>query len=698
MTFSTVKENQASKKITLVRIKPSVTLPHPTYAPTHWTDNGDGTYQTTLLDYAFVALYKCTAASYVKLTMTRALTTTLGNNEWYYDDSSKLLKIKPTGVITDYVFVADFYIFLSSSGNTVTYQDPEDANTTLREWLPILNGLPSSREGIENLTEGILSISVSGVSLVNDNEFILKYLNCDQDFQASFYKKEIRVWLALDDVANITKFFTGLTGNININRNNISIDVKTNFSYLDRKATLTKEGYDPYGYWTLSNWANLNPNDDGKPIRLVMGSVSPMEFKATTVAGITNPLLPLVADKTLKAVCTNYSETVSTSNNRAWGCCRIWDASAIYIGTPISAVDNTAGAYTRLTVATSILGFFEIGDTIELKKTAATTYYGYIYQKDLVNKYLYITKLASIDNTWQPPNPVQRITCVVIKDRTNDANVYYPMVGRDFAYAETDTGSILYSYVTFTNNFEATLSMGTLDPKIHEVYFRIAPSGTGKAGSQPGTVLENILTFAGATVNSVSFDDFDTTMATYCSYAIPTYDESDYSNYYKYVQEILSSCFAYIANNSSQELVVAQFATPISTTEVTESEMIKGSFSESIKYDDIIYQLIAYNPYAKNTLASQTLSNLSAKYLHGIDTLTRFVHCLEDISNTLSKYLAYRSYPKKTISIRTKHQHLDSLIGEDYEVNVKDCNKVGKIIGLDKDQSGATITLDTFGD
>jgi hypothetical protein len=259
----------------------------------------------------------------------------------------------------------------------------------------------------------------------------------------------------------------------------------------------------------------------------------------------------------------------------------------------------------------------------------------------------------------------------VINDEVNKTQ-YHCLYGRDYTASLVATsGGNKYLKITFVNNFEAFhAGLTVLDPTVHDVGYRVKPDTTS-AGH--GAAIKNILEKAGITTAAASYTAADAALVSKVNFSMPTYLEQDYKEYYKYIEDILSSSLGYIYIDGDLKIAYNVFDTPSSTDEVTPTDILDGTTTIRVEYQDIIDHLIAYNDHIVdaevNTNSSKTASSTRAKYLHGINKTTRFIHVLEDISSRITDILNVRSNRFVYYTFKTKSKNLDTVIGDEFLLN-----------------------------
>ena len=199
---------------------------------------------------------------------------------------------------------------------------------------------------------GKLSIARSSINLVNDGTFFLG----DND---SFFNAEIKIWIFLDDVANIQKIFNGKITDLKISGNKkVSISFEEQTSGLAEPCYLGDVENEIY-----TNDVNTDPNRKGLPIPFVFGTASKYEL-----AAVNTDESVMIPESMMEATCISFSTNIGGTTNRIWTACR-----STYFGYnsfQITGVDNSNPNYTIVST-TSNPDFNDVlvGDTVTVNTT-----------------------------------------------------------------------------------------------------------------------------------------------------------------------------------------------------------------------------------------------------------------------------------------------------------------------------------------
>lgn len=674
MTFSTDKEKQSSQKFLLVRLGPARFI-------------NDVLSNTAGNEYE--AVFTLTVFDPFKLELNGVeLTKVSGTpsaDEWSYNEATKTVTLNSaTAPSSTAAFVVYYYLYYTVEKFRTIGQDPETPGSLLRDWEPRLLSSPSVNQNIKNILQGTLSISPSSVSLINDNEDFDQYLSDDD----SFYNKEVKMWHVLDEVTSIQKVFEGTITNITSSRRRISIGVTDNLKKLQNPALMG----DDEAYFTDGNFTAVQPRYLNAPVKFYFGTVSRYELIPETVTNLADA--QQVSQTSLEVlVCTDFTNDLHTSNNREYHAGRVTSNGPQDFTFSPSAVDNTDPNFTRLDTTGAVVATIFIGDTFEI--TGSGTYRVRVLYVDRTNDYVYVTKDAGIIAT----DTVNNNDCPTVTV-FDGSFTYLLLYGRDYtASTVATTGGNELVKVDLVANFEANhAGLLILDPEFMDVRFRIHPPFDDQTH---GDVLSTLLTFANQTVNAASITTANSTFNVNANFSIPNFDEGDYAKYTKYIQDILSSTFGYILLNNSFEIEYKLFSAPSGSTEVTDTEVMEGSYNYRIDYNDIVTQIIGFNPHFNNgefnSVSSATSESNKSKHLHGVDTTTRFRHVLEDFTSKVTDLINYRSERSATYSFRTKGQQFDSEVGDDFllkkgNIPGQATSRNIKLLGLEKSAFETKVT------
>ncbi len=664
MTFDSQKELNQVKKTYLVRIRPGVDL------TSKLVTISANTYRTYLPGYLISAVL----LNGVDLAKTTGTPT---NGQYrFIEDSGELTICSTSAPSSDNVFIAFHSLLFTNDIYRYILEEPTDPASPLREWQPRLTNQLSFSQSIENIIEGILSISSSNINLKNQDGYLQQFLTKED----SFFNKAVEVWLSLSpdvETDSFKKIFEGIVTEIRINDGEVSLSVQDVFSKLKQPATFsTPSEFLKYNNSSLTGWS-VAPNKQGVNVPMVVGKFSYYELKNAEIASLPKGRL-LVEDSLLEAVCTNYNASLSQTNNRFWGLCLTFGSvSTPFYVLKAMSVDNSNASFTRIygIAAPNPYHSLFIGDQITFVKPGTGYKYLNILYVDYVNEYVYLEKDAALDGSWYFTAADYLVTAFIEKD-----GVYTRLKqDRDFTVGNTFVPSVdgsegkNFIYMALNNSMETSLGIGTIDPVNDRIFFRIRFGDL-----KHGEVLRRALISAGIQIDEPTFTQANIDLPVNCNFQIPYTNESDINPYYNYIQDILKSTLGYFTLSDDFRVQYKLFKLPTGTETIDETYIDRGSFNIEIKYRDIATEIIAYNLHlnaeditSKSTTVtpSKTLKNKRSLYLHQYNNTDQFVHVLDNIVPTLQKILAIRSQRRVNYKMNTNNINLDTKLGDEFLID-----------------------------
>lgn len=656
--FAALKENNAVKKIYLLRMNPARDI----------TDD-------LVLDAG--SIYECTINLKVnKVTLNGVELTKVDNltadKQYTFNESTGELRVYTLSAPgDDFTFIAYHYLFFTDDQFRYVPQTPTDSATVTREWEPRLFGGIDFSQSVENIIQGTLSIAYSAIKLKNNDAYFQNFLG----FNESFYNKKIELWLCLDTVDNIKKVYEGVVTEVLIDSETASFKVEDILSRLQQPASFgTPTNYQYYND-DASIGITVSPNKAGTVVPFIIGRFS--KYALINAAIATRPnARKLDPESLLEAICITYSATISGTTNRAWGLCLSYDSVPLVFPTLSSmTVDNSDANCTKIHTITPAINFdyIFVGDQMAFVNGGSSKYLD-IIEVDYVNSFIYVEKDAGLTSAWQCS--ADTVTTSVFLQRAG-VNTRLRQ-GRDYGIFNAMVDSVgggdfkTMVYLFFNNNFETALGIPDLDPINDRIVFRIRFNNWGH-----GEILKRALNSAGIVTNDASFAQADIDLPVNCNFSVPYIDESDIRPYYGYIEDILKSTLGFLRMNSSFEVEYNLFAAPTAPAEITDSNIVRDSLNLEIKYKDITNEIIAYNAHldAEDIVSkdptntpSKTLKNNRSLYLHDCNNTDRFRHVVDNIVPTLQKILAIRSERRVNYVLSTKGSNLDSQLGDEFKV------------------------------
>lgn len=684
MTIATEKIKNATQRFSLVRLKPGRYLPGAA-----WTSIGGNLWTVDFSDIGPVINLFSRGNDLGPAVLPGVALTTDG--DWSWIDGILTLYASVAPVDNDFL-VAFYYLFFTSEKNRSWHEDPDDNTTDLRNWEPRLMGEPAVQADFSNVRNGIFTIAESSVSLANTDGKFEKFLTPND----SFYGKEATVWLYINGFGNGQRVFAGTISRAQIDGEALRLSILAKFARLNTPA------YAGATHAQATAPTTGTQDDQGKPLPLIVARDSWFKFGAVDIAGAV--AINTIIDG-LRGFVKNYDTSVGTSVNRTWQLCRNTGSLRTQTFGSITRVATDAGIITVYYFKFSSYTNLRPGDTISWTTggarhalilgvgAAAFTYLGNTY--DVVALEVGFGGSLTTGSIMVP----KKTLGVFIFNKTG-VNDTVPMQDIHYTITETTVGSYKRLEISFINNFEAAFSIdgvagSTLNPAVHTVRFW---SGNGGMVSH-GAALQALLEDAGLTCNAASFAQADSDLPENLGFSIPNIDETRYSNYIKYVQDILTSALSYLYVNDDGEIVYSLLFPPVAGDTKDENRTLQNSVTAQIGYQDIVSALIPRNPHRAivGTDAIYTFSSEKAEFLHGIQNEQPFRHVMEGVFNLRGGIIAnLQAEPQIIYSYQTSTDDIDSILGQD--VTLESPRILGgggtkdvKIIGVEKSAESTVI-------
>lgn len=632
MSFEDIQQLQSSVKFFLARVQPSRVINN------HLTVASGTVYNMTFP-------YKLTSIKQNGVLLTKVSSNpTVG--QYSYDDSTKLLTIhlsaEPSNIN---VIVADYQLYFTQSRLRTHGLDPLNPVNDLVEWEPRIKSVGGFGQDISNILNGVLTISSSSLTLINNDEYFQQYFSIDD----SWYDKSIEVWHCLDSIKNIKKVFDGKIQSVGLSRESLNLSIADNSVLLNSNAYMGTEKLT----YNLVDFPNLDTNKTGTPIRYFIGTASRYTLLSDTSTSYSG--FKLDHESLFSATCISISSTIGKYTNRVWSIGRVSNAGFEQFGfTPSNT--GTSSNYQWIDGTTEQIGKLKTGDTF---RDSSNNSHRVI---DIAGTRAYLTKPKNFNGS------VVSNDCPSIVLKQSD-NIYYLKYGDHYTTTVTTlSDGNKYLEIEFVENIKGAAGLVEhVDPSAHQVFFRIKPESSDKNHSD---VLKEIITKAGLEIDTTSFNTAKTDLNSNACFSIPYWDETDYGTYTGYIQRLLQSTMGYILVNENFEIEYKLFKEPQYWQNVlTDNDIKQKSFNINIEYQDIVTEIIAYNPHCSSkdfANSSQTLKSLKAEHLNGTKKTIKFIHSLDDITQRLQYILDLRSNRKAEYSFDSIQLDFNLRIGDDH--------------------------------
>lgn len=569
---------------------------------------------------------------------------------------------------------ADYQEFLT--GNITRYEQTTPATSgDVVEWKPLIDNYPLLSYSNENITSGIISINASTVSIINEDNFIGKYLAGN----ASLFNRELKIWLAINDQSTARLVFSGVIGAVSLSDGKASIQILDGLNNLNKTAVF-KNGIDQLTanqFMFPAAPKSITPKD--------VGRVLTRHLARRTVYGY-GPYTGSISDPKdfYNGICSSYSPVVSRTTNREW-LCGVLKYDKPNISNSLSIAIQGFGSVVR-TIADGFKRYFFVSNPQNLYYGNSIQWFEGGSQHGVIVQVGNFTHLAQTYNlaifavtanvgslsTTFAANPA---FAAYFKSGLDTVNLLY---GRDF----TITHSVGQGHITLTltNDFENSYNnqgqfLNTaVDPNADTLSYHFHTVGD----LNHATVLKAILEAAGLTTNAASFTAAASALNLDVCFSIPFFGDGNLSTYADYASKILESTAGYLTVNAANEIEYKLYAAPSASASSLLDESVYTGQSVEVQYQDIYTRISATNKHFKDDKLSNAGSygtdksilttNIIPGFLNEIER-TKFIEFVtENLTNTIDRILKLNSNRRAKIKMTTATKNLDSNLGDDVKV------------------------------
>lgn len=643
MTFLTEIKKPFSEKFSLVRIEP--------YRKLDVVSVGGGLYTiTTDLNVSKVYINGS------PLTLVSAISDV---NQYAFNPLTNTVLMKLSSPAT--IAIVFHSVYLTVGKNRAIGRNPLLPTTDFVEWRGVLVSEPTFDESLDNINSGIVTISTSSIEIYNNlGEFDYLFSRIDGVFNCYF-----DVWFCCNGQSIYA--WSGILTSCNQNKNTITISTSNILERLNKICSLSWDTR--YSYLDPAIFANAAPNQQGYVIPSLLGRCS--DFKLH-YAG--SPLASVRIDpmSLRQALCTSYSNTISTTTNRTWVTHRCLYAGAF------------SGARTHTHVGSSYT--FNMSTSLEAKKFIQEDTFranGSIFEVTSVSG---SSVNATLISGAAPASPATITMYEVPVVYVSDGDTFRKVSCEHYAVTsgQYDGGENNIFEITFNDNFEAAIGMAALDPNMHEVRFRA--SNFNNRIFNHYQVAEKILGFSGIRYNFTAPSN-----PTEVSFMIPLINE-EYGSFLSYIEILCTSNAAYIKQIADGYYSYDMFSVPSNPTEVTEDDYLFGSLSIDEEPKDICSKLII-EPIAaislNNNFTFQS-NDIAASIGGAVQKTIKTINYPVSIRN---EQVLQNMFKTNFYRFKLKNLGYDWTIGKSITINGKDLI----VIGIGKSLNELSITaVDTF--
>lgn len=515
--------------------------------------------------YGFVTGYENNGVTYSQAATAAAVNST---NRWFYDqDAGELYVYTNTGYQ-----VATFELYFSTEEST-WHRIPDDASSATVFWSGSILKPPEVSYSGSTKSFGTFPVDASSLRVRNDKS-LMSLL-----YDSSFNNCDVVLWqrAGREDVDNIEKVLTALTGDLTVDDQQIEIQIADKTYGLDKPFDL-----DTFG-------ANLStrpdPNYIGKPFRKLWGYVEGVRLMNVAYE----------------------ADTPGTSDNRFWVAC---DRASVISNTSATVVVSTNGD-TELAIAAADAKKFRIGSRVYINHNIAADEYDFVITDiiaiDATSVSLELDRaLASHisgSNATVNMSFVQRLWLV----QNNGENIYRLLYGRDYINGNFSD----YAGIQLQTTAEANVSASTINPESDYLVADCYGKGTmptiggvdfyevlninnvnivGKPYMQGMAILYDILNselgIAESDIDTQSFLDADSYSDFDIGLSVPETIDTEIPTYRDVINKILTTMMCKMYVNAEGKFVVKALQ-PVGTSSDTVDRDEQFEKSYDFSFQDI---------------------------------------------------------------------------------------------------------------
>lgn len=587
--------------------------------------------------------------------LTEASSTTLASGEYFYDVDTEILyvRVSDDSNPSTKTLIGTYEITVATNDQHF-HRVPTDDTTREVYFEPFVVKEPKITASQQDGFFGLLPTTTSTINLNNAEHFFERHV-----YDSSFKNKVIDIYHTIKGfndndikVENTKKVFSGLMSDISYSQEQLSIRVFDRVDIFKQEFRNTDTSF-----YKKSDFADLDPAFEGKPIRYVYGRVE--------------GFVPVNLDY--------VDDSPTTSDNRIWGV-RADKANTNDVS------QNTSTGSTATVIEFGATPKFGVRDSI--KVGAERTFVTEVGANNITVSPAVTAPGSGVSVTRAT---VSRVVVLQGEEK------YELQWDRDYVMNTGLSNDVLG--ITLTNNFEASLGMSVLTPGdqvLVTVYgkennvtlggpaFGADDDTTGNLTSAPVIILDLLKKGLGIPESDIDSSSFTTLLADTTealSFAIPASSSGEFPTFKKIFGDITKTVLLKWYLDNDTKWSVSQVK-PIAGTpeEIDDSELIRGPTKYDFQYEDIVSDVVVEYRFRElredvNKLEEQTeqvtgSSNI-AKWLHGVDkTRTiRSLHLKEADAQTLADRMAFVFGDRMgKLTVRTKNEFLDTLIDDKLKV------------------------------
>lgn len=697
--FSSLKNRAESNKFLLIRMTVAKSIVD------SLVSGGSYIYTATLsldsFDYIKAEGNLCTEVSIIT-----------GDYQYIFNSTTRLLTIRlsvPTLLSPETRFdvIVYRYIYLTNDTAKITYKDPEDSSTELKDWLPRISGYPSFEISQQDIIDSVLTIGSTSIELINNDNYFQQFIE-DED---SFSRQDVKIWQCLDSVNNIQKFYFGFVTSFSISTSNISLSIDSSMSLLND--TFYSNGTLEESTYSQSTYPGVHPDFRDKAIYKIYSKCS-----RTVLVGIGNeePFSPLNGssqvffkiDEGYELTNINYNVNRSIGNNREWSACIASSTSSDLTETASNVTAQIPN--NRYWTDVDDIGFYRCGDCLLINSNPGY----YVHGIDLGSSRIMISTsgtlavvLSNGDTIFRPAIPfVQLIdddnngVALLKYGTSSDKNVsHYRLI--------VDSNGVYKIIINY--NIESIFSTSQFNTNggiaaAAKIYYRVY----NHDDLNHGTIVKEIIESVGFVADNDSITAANLTSIK-TNFSNPFVGEGSFKAARDVLQSLLTSTMGLLSQSSDFSLAYKLISLLSSVVEITDNEIINGSLKQDIKYTDIYTAFKYENKHGEYSALNDSISStIDTRYeeslsldrptaIHGIKKEKKIDFITQDLDNSKDRIESLLSSRRATFSFVTKGINFSSTIGDDLTIISNKLigtsgQKIIKILSINKKQNETAIT------
>jgi len=230
---------------------------------------------------------------------------------WFDTENEEIyFRINPSYITDGAALILEYVIGVTNDKDMYFNMIPSDSSSMIILFSSRMQRKPKFSQSQENNLVGILSISISSISLANVDQYFNQFINQYDSFKDS----EVKIWECDVYPTDNRPFYTGFVSRL-------SVSDFANFTVNDifrRMENILYSVGDSYEESIVKSNAGNQPTLSERPIYRLCGRNSAFKTEVVNYSGGVVQDRVLIPDSTPQATCIDYVPALSTSVNRTW--------------------------------------------------------------------------------------------------------------------------------------------------------------------------------------------------------------------------------------------------------------------------------------------------------------------------------------------------------------------------------------------